>query len=529
MTKKRNRRSFAPPCTNNNRDNKPNSKQRKKKKLQQKKAEASLTSASTQHASLGAPKSAAKGIMYPLSFPHSSERQLPTNAFLRCVDPYKSSFQAALDTSYLGFEIDSSTSAAHELNSGNKKEQKASSKGSDDTQYFNHEQIEEALLIMDKHGLFRTDVTQPFGLGTKCAKTYVTRCLLGEEGTTYKYLGLRMFAHPWNVKKAKNDVIQSGQSSQASSMTLDDALNQISNLNDSLTRRTAYHLTQLDAKRKEALSSNVIKANNNSSPKKSTFKGRAKFDVALINRMIDTKELKKEPTMGDGRCSVSWHADSSLEHYSSIAVYHTIMDENYVSQRKTDDNRDAIKAKKKNAHADRWSVALRVAHDSEGPGSSNRGTKIESSVVSKTPPIAISLPSQSAYYLLDDFNHHHQHAVLVNDWNNKEKSIHNESSATAGVRYASTHRLLREGHHVHFVLNRCRTACSQFHKKGTKIWRSEQLLLTEIESEWIRQFFIQGEGHKRNLWKVSVIMSYLILVLVIKTYLTTCFLLSNLT
>lgn len=227
--------------------------------------------------------------------------------------------------------------------------------------------------------------------------------------------------------------------------------------------------------------------------------------------MIDTKELKKEPMVGDGRCSVSWHADSSLEHYSSIAVYHTIMDESYVNQRKSheDDNHDANQGSNNDAHADRWSIALRVAHDSEGPGSSNRGTNIESSVVSKTPPIAISLPSQSAYYLLDDFNHHHQHAVLVNDRNDEEKNNHNKPAANAGVRYASTHRLLREGHNVYFVLNRCRNACSQFHKKGPKIWRSEQLLLTEIESEWIRQFFIQGEGHKTNLWKVSVIVSYL--------------------
>ena len=151
----------------------------------------------------------------------------------------------------------------------------------------------------------------------------------------------------------------------------------------------------------------------------------------------------------------------------------------------------------------RWSIALRVAHDSEGPGSSNRGSDITSSVVTNTPPIAISLPSRSAYYLLDDFNHHHQHAVLVNDNNNNITHNDNKHHSPAGVRFASTHRLLREGHNVYFILNRCRNACSQFHKKGPKVWRSEQLLLTEIESEWIRQFFIQGEGHRQNLWKVS--------------------------
>ena len=44
---------------------------------------------------------------------------------------------------------------------------------------------------------FKFDITQPAGLGTKLAKTYVTRCVLGEPGITYKYLGLRIFAYPW--------------------------------------------------------------------------------------------------------------------------------------------------------------------------------------------------------------------------------------------------------------------------------------------------------------------------------------------
>jgi hypothetical protein len=88
--------------------------------------------------------------------------------------------------------------------------------------------------------------------------------------------------------------------------------------------------------------------------------------------------------------------------------------------------------------------------------------------------------------MLDDFNHHHQHAILAGE----------------GIRFSSTHRLLRESHNVNFQLERCKKVCSMFHKKG-KVWRSEQLLLTEIESEWIRQFYIQGQQHYDLLWKVS--------------------------
>ncbi|CAM9118562.1 unnamed protein product, partial [Discosporangium mesarthrocarpum] len=34
--------------------------------------------------------------------------------------------------------------------------------------------------------------------GKKLSRTFVTRTLLGNAGITYKYLGLRLFAHPWD-------------------------------------------------------------------------------------------------------------------------------------------------------------------------------------------------------------------------------------------------------------------------------------------------------------------------------------------
>lgn len=54
-----------------------------------------------------------------------------------------------------------------------------------------HENARKAFDALENGGVFRADVTQPFGLGTKCAATYVTRTLVGEPGSTYKYLGLR--------------------------------------------------------------------------------------------------------------------------------------------------------------------------------------------------------------------------------------------------------------------------------------------------------------------------------------------------
>lgn len=90
-------------------------------------------------------------VILPLSYPHSSSLPIPNSSFLRDVGDYKASFRKALDTSYLGFEIDNYDNNEKECCSSRQMEQGL----------FNHDLIEKALLTMDKHGLFRTDVTQP--------------------------------------------------------------------------------------------------------------------------------------------------------------------------------------------------------------------------------------------------------------------------------------------------------------------------------------------------------------------------------
>jgi FTO catalytic domain len=68
-------------------------------------------------------------------------------------------FEACLRTSYPGFRVDSSEAVARSAPNI-------------------HRNMQKAFAAMQDGGLFRVDVTQPFGLGTKCAKTFVTRCLL---------------------------------------------------------------------------------------------------------------------------------------------------------------------------------------------------------------------------------------------------------------------------------------------------------------------------------------------------------------
>jgi hypothetical protein len=47
-----------------------------------------------------------------------------------------------------------------------------------------------ALGQLEAAGAFQYDVTQPMGIETPCARTKVTRTLVGQPGITYKYLGM---------------------------------------------------------------------------------------------------------------------------------------------------------------------------------------------------------------------------------------------------------------------------------------------------------------------------------------------------
>jgi len=397
---------------------------------------------------------------HPPAFRQHQTMVLPEHEFLRDQEPYQESFQMALNTAYEGLAWDPPEATLPE-----------------------HEMCQ-ALSTLDHRKLFRTDVTQPAGLGAKLVPSYVTRCLLGEEGTTYRYLGLRMFAHPWNGKHCDNN---------DSGSELQKALQTFQTLNAKLTENTQGHLQTLANKRQQRGESEPL------------VSGIRDFNVTLINKMTVHKRLREEPMFGQQKYTVGWHADSSLEHFSTIAVYHTLMATTTAEASDTDPKRSK-KAKSKrhnnsNNHQssdNEWSVALRVTHDAEGPRQKRLG---DITVETTAPPIAVGFPSGYTYFMLDDYNHHHQHAVLAPD---------NPRNDT--LRYSSTHRLLRQGHTVQDMLARCQktlgcdagsASSSGQHnnpRHGPKHWRSEQVLLNELENEWLRQFFVQGPEHKELLW-----------------------------
>lgn len=157
---------------------------------------------------------------------------------------------------------------------------------------------------------------------------------------------------------------------------------------------------------------------------KDTF-GSSEFNLTLINRCFSSNDkivhLKKEPMFEEDLAAVSWHADSCLDHFSTIAVYHW----------------DEATSIKDQSHK-KWRAALRVSINAEGP---QQGKEVPDLNI-EAPPLAVEMPKECVYYLLDEFNHHHQHTILAGDSN----------------RFASTHRVSRtEGHTFSYIRQRCQS------------------------------------------------------------------------
>ena len=198
--------------------------------------------------------------VYPPSFPYAGSGK----TFITEDHPQ---FEPCFKTSYKGFIKEESSELPDALHTG----------------------FRDALDALDEGGVFQYDVTQPMGPGTPLAVTKVTRTCVGDPGITYKYLGLRMFAHPWTDAAAQTDT---------SAKAVSDAYATLRKQNETLDARSQDCLT---AEGKG---------------------GSTRFSLTLINRMDPTglkPDLKDEPEFGMGKVSVSWHADSSLVHESTIA------------------------------------------------------------------------------------------------------------------------------------------------------------------------------------------------------------------
>jgi hypothetical protein len=143
-----------------------------------------------------------------------------------------------------------------------------------------------------------------------------------------------MFSYPWD-----------GSDNSATS----DTFSQIGKCNKILSDRTSLLLKE----------------------SKKTEVGSCNYNLTLINRCYPLNsevKMKLEPTFNKEKCTVSWHADSTLEHYSSIAVYHLTRP---IKTKKTE---KILKNKTKSDEIsenilddDSWRISLRVCHNAEGP------------------------------------------------------------------------------------------------------------------------------------------------------------------
>ena len=289
------------------------------------------------------------------------------------------------------------------------------------------EYLRNALERLRDAGYYQYDVVMAGG--KTLSKTFVKRTLVGEPGITYKYLGLRLFAHSWE-KDAKFRPIQQ--------------------LNQKMINYTQQQLKQHKIPSPEAL---------------------YKYNLTLINYMEPTNklDLKEEESVKE-KVSVSWHSDSSLELGSSIAVYQCLPTQK--------------------SRAWDWKIALRPAPGVESQQSSPTTTTTTTTV----PPPSIVVPTKAGdvYFMLGDFNDRFQHMVVA---------------GSSTCRISSTHRVATTKTDTYsYILQRVRNAKKTL-KKQLKHWKKDQTplditsildaqaALTEVELEWIAQYWVQGARH----------------------------------
>ncbi|XP_061621559.1 alpha-ketoglutarate-dependent dioxygenase FTO isoform X2 [Phyllopteryx taeniolatus] len=195
------------------------------------------------------------------------------------------------------------------------------------------------------------------------------------------------------------------------------------------------------------------------------FTGSAQFNVTLLNYMDPAamSQLKEEPYYGMGKMAVGWHHDENLISRSPVAVY---------SYSCHDNEGESSEGGGEKAS---WRIGLKVAWDIHTPG------------------LTLPLQSGDCYYMRDNLNSTHQHCVLPGDT----------------ARFSSTHRVAEcSTGTLTYIQSQCQEALSNLH---TDPETGSHSLLTlrpatmqhceeihnEVEFEWLRQYWFQGQRYTR--------------------------------
>ncbi|XP_072279048.1 alpha-ketoglutarate-dependent dioxygenase FTO isoform X2 [Pyxicephalus adspersus] len=310
-----------------------------------------------------------------------------------------------------------------------------------------HQNVQKAFLLLLQHGCLFQDLVQLKG---KDLLTPVSRILVGQPGCTYRYLNTRLFAIPWPDDKY-NITYNTGE--------LAEAFKALYELNEFLYKQTKLKLHQCVT---DTQCSHQISLEKNFKTNQDDLEP---FNVTLINYMNPDYMfyLKEEPYFGMGQMAVSWHHDENLLEESTVAVY------NYSYQ---DCPAELFKDEQVKS---KWHVGLKIAWDIETPG------------------LALPLNPGDTYFMLGDMNKTHQHCVI----------------AGSEPRFSSTHRVAEcSKGTLNYIKLRCKTAIENLlviPSTGEKKLKSLEVdilkqaedIHNEVEFEWLRQFWFQGNRYTK--------------------------------
>lgn len=299
--------------------------------------------------------------------------------------------------------------------------------------------------------------------------TPVSRILIGNPGCTYKYLNTRLFAVPWLVK---------GSNTRYSETEIAAACQTFLKLNNYLQVETIQAWEELVAKDKTNIDVVPVCIGPDfprigmgpfDGQDEVDIRNRSAYNVTLLNFMDPQKMpyLKEEPYFGMGKMAVSWHHDENLVERSAVAVY------SYSFEGPEEDSEEDPQLEGRDP--DIWHVGFKISWDIETPG------------------LAIPLHQGDCYFMLDDLNATHQHCVL----------------AGLPPRFSSTHRVAEcSAGTLDYILQRCQLAmqniCDEADNGDVSLKSLEPAVLkqgeeihNEVEFEWLRQFWFQGNRYKK--------------------------------
>ncbi|CAL8243324.1 unnamed protein product [Lota lota] len=347
-------------------------------------------------------------------------------------------FQHLWDSSYSGLVLRQSCSLPAEL----------------------HGRVQAALCTLRTKGCLLRDLVR---VRDRDVFTAVSRALLGHPGHTYRYLDTRLFAIPWHNEEGGGEA----RGPHCCDPDMRAACQALWELNSffctDVPRREPEDRLDLFLKT-EGVTPAAEGSSHPSPPGRCT--GPAQFNVTLLNYMdpATMRHLKEEPYYGMGKMAVGWHHDENLIAQSPVAVY------SYSCHSDTGEGGEGA-----SKEVSRWRIGLKVAWDIYTPG------------------LALPLQSGDCYYMRDDLNSTHQHCVLAGD----------------NARFSSTHRVAEcSKGTLEYIQSRCTEALANLATDPETGSHSLLSLLpltlkhcedihNEVEFEWLRQYWFQGQRYTR--------------------------------